>query len=224
MQAQAADKLIVQSTGQKVPKVRVMQQQPMPRQWGVETWLGWPGFNPSVPTSRARCHSPCPANVRQRSHGGECTSGWLWRWFMVALLTEHSCCLHRPVCESASVPLVLTERVLTGSASLSRGAEEAETTAIYCPSPRSCKAMSYEAGYSSLNFCYHKVLTGCCLVTTPNCCACTDTREHVPAYPLYIDGEGERLLTTRWQFYCWKCRSSLSLSFTRSNSPHICPL
>ena len=55
--------------------------------------------------------------------------------------------------------------------------------------------------------CPHKLPSSCRLTSTPNCCACADERPHSTTYRVYIDGVGFVQRGTRWQSYCWFCKS-----------------
>ncbi|ETN40934.1 uncharacterized protein HMPREF1541_05214 [Cyphellophora europaea CBS 101466] len=59
---------------------------------------------------------------------------------------------------------------------------------------------------SGLGSCDHKQSIGCILGTIPTCCACADRRPLASAYATYVDGSGMKLVGSRWQKYCWKCR------------------
>ena len=67
--------------------------------------------------------------------------------------------------------------------------------------------MSLDLGRSPAAQCFHKSVIGCCLTATTGCCACVDTRPLASAYEIYVDGEGLRLRGSRWEGYCWKCKS-----------------
>lgn len=55
--------------------------------------------------------------------------------------------------------------------------------------------------------CPHKLATSCRLTSTLNCCACADNRPHSFAYRVYVDGVGFVQRGTRWQNYCWFCKT-----------------
>lgn len=55
--------------------------------------------------------------------------------------------------------------------------------------------------------CPHKLPTSCRLTSTPLCCACYDRRPHSSTYRVYIDGVGFVFRGTRWQAYCWFCKT-----------------
>lgn len=58
--------------------------------------------------------------------------------------------------------------------------------------------------------CPHKLPSSCRLTSTPLCCACADIRPHSSTYRVYIDGVGFVYRGTRWQSYCWFCKSEFS--------------
>ncbi|KIW00657.1 uncharacterized protein PV09_07844 [Verruconis gallopava] len=55
--------------------------------------------------------------------------------------------------------------------------------------------------------CPHKLPSSCRLTSTPKCCACADERPHSLTYRVYIDGVGFVQRGTRWQSYCWFCKT-----------------
>lgn len=55
--------------------------------------------------------------------------------------------------------------------------------------------------------CSHKLPTSCRLTATPLCCACYDRRPHSNTYSVYVDGVGFVQRGTRWQNYCWFCKT-----------------
>ncbi|KAI8807127.1 hypothetical protein BJ742DRAFT_773356 [Cladochytrium replicatum] len=44
-----------------------------------------------------------------------------------------------------------------------------------------------------------------CLLTTPQCCECSDMREHRERYEIYVDGVGDVETAYRHSFYCQTC-------------------
>ncbi|KAF1990942.1 hypothetical protein K402DRAFT_346730 [Aulographum hederae CBS 113979] len=56
-------------------------------------------------------------------------------------------------------------------------------------------------------YCDHKLPTSCRLTSTPLCCACADNRNHSFTYSVYVDGVGLVQRGTRWQSYCWFCKT-----------------
>ncbi|EME45152.1 hypothetical protein DOTSEDRAFT_23221 [Dothistroma septosporum NZE10] len=57
------------------------------------------------------------------------------------------------------------------------------------------------------HFCEHKLPTSCRLSSIGECCACYDNRAHSASYRTYVDGVGYVLRGTRWQSYCWFCKT-----------------
>lgn len=55
--------------------------------------------------------------------------------------------------------------------------------------------------------CIHKLPTSCRLTSIANCCACADERAHSPSYSTYVDGVGYVARASRWQRYCWFCKT-----------------
>jgi len=55
--------------------------------------------------------------------------------------------------------------------------------------------------------CLHKLPSSCRLTATPLCCACYDRRPHTATYSVYVDGVGFVQRGTRWQNYCWFCKT-----------------
>lgn len=57
--------------------------------------------------------------------------------------------------------------------------------------------------------CLHKLPSSCRLTSTPLCCACYDRRPHSSSgtYSVYVDGVGFVSRGTRWQNYCWFCKT-----------------
>jgi len=55
--------------------------------------------------------------------------------------------------------------------------------------------------------CQHKLPSSCRLTATPLCCACYDRRPHSTTYSVYVDGVGFVQRGTRWQNYCWFCKT-----------------
>src|SRR5205085_2148466 len=93
---------------------------------------------------------------------------------------------------------------------------------IYCLSSSSSFSRSHQESGNSLpasmgtltadvprlaEHCPHKLPTSCRLTSTPQCCACADRRPHFSTYRMYIDGVGFVSRGTRWQSYCWFCKS-----------------
>ncbi len=58
--------------------------------------------------------------------------------------------------------------------------------------------------------CPHKLPSSCRLTSIPLCCACYDRRPHSTSYSVYVDGLGLVQRGTRWQNYCWFCKSTIS--------------
>ena len=58
--------------------------------------------------------------------------------------------------------------------------------------------------------CPHKLPSSCRLTSIPLCCACADRRPHSTSYSKYVDGVGLVQRGTRWQNYCWFCKSTIS--------------
>ncbi|KAK4624241.1 hypothetical protein CLAFUW4_05532 [Fulvia fulva] len=57
------------------------------------------------------------------------------------------------------------------------------------------------------HYCEHKLPTSCRLSSIGECCACYDSRAHSASYRTYVDGVGYVLRGTRWQSYCWCCKT-----------------
>jgi hypothetical protein len=68
--------------------------------------------------------------------------------------------------------------------------------------------------------CVHKLPTSCLLTSTQKCCACEDERAHTPTYSRYIDGMGMTNYGTRWQSYCWPCKSFWDNRIEKSGIPN----
>ncbi|KAI5362455.1 Putative Zinc finger, RING-type [Septoria linicola] len=57
------------------------------------------------------------------------------------------------------------------------------------------------------HYCDHKLPTSCRLSSLGDCCACKDERAHTATYSTYIDGIGYVSRGSRWDRYCWYCKS-----------------
>ncbi|KXJ95675.1 hypothetical protein Micbo1qcDRAFT_217395 [Microdochium bolleyi] len=44
-----------------------------------------------------------------------------------------------------------------------------------------------------------------CVLKARRCCACADNRAHAERYVKYVDGQGNVLAATRWEYYCPGC-------------------
>ncbi|KAH7035539.1 uncharacterized protein B0I36DRAFT_318557 [Microdochium trichocladiopsis] len=57
--------------------------------------------------------------------------------------------------------------------------------------------------------CEHWYLFDCSLTAKRRlCCGCSDTREKAAAYVKYVDGQGDVLAATQWEYYCPGCQKA----------------